>query len=81
MNYEIGGLSAESEVTLNGVTDTITQGGTENCGPRQYVVTGPAITNGALTLIYVDATTSKLRLTTTNPDFLGTTSITIVANL
>lgn len=81
MNYEIGGLSPVTEVTLNGFTDTITQGGTENCGPRQYVVTGPAITNGTLTLVYVDATTSKLRLTTTNPDYLGTTSITIVANL
>lgn len=81
MNYEIGGLSGFTDQLLNGFTDTITQGGTENCGPRQYVVTGPAITNGTLVLSYVDATTSKLRLTTTNPTYLGTTSIKIVANL
>jgi hypothetical protein len=81
LNYEIGGLSAATELTLNGFTDTITLGGTENCGPRKYTVTGPAITNGALTLVYVDAATSKLRLTTTNPDYLGTTSITMVVEL
>ena len=81
MTYEIGGLAASTVLNLDGFTDTITIAGTEDCGPRQYVITGDAITNGILVYSYVDATTSALTLTTTDPTYLGTSTVTIVANL
>ena len=60
---------------MDGFTDTITVSTAEDCGPRLYTLSGTAVDQSMVSIGYVDATTSKIVVQTTDPAYIGSYTV------